>query len=62
MGSLREEVDELLMFEVFSGFFLIFCWKILAKTFAPTFCVVLCDHDGVVSSTSRNRTSGSDFL
>ena len=47
-----EEVYEMLMVQVFSGFSFNFCWRLSAKTFAPFFLVVCCDQDCFVSFSS----------
>ena len=46
MGSLREEVDEMLIrFKVLVGLCSHFLWKVSVKTCAPPFCCGLCGHD-----------------
>ena len=46
MGSLREEVDEMLIrFKVLVDLCFHFLWKVSVKTCAPPFCFVLCGHD-----------------
>ena len=46
MGSVREEVDEMLIrFKVLVDLRFHFLWKVSVKTCAPPFCCVLCGHD-----------------
>ena len=46
MGSLREEVDEMLIrFKVLLYFCFHFLWKVSVKTCASGLCFVLCGHD-----------------